>query len=174
MRPTELKQLILADQFQVFLFAAPLPIPVNFAVHAWFVINLQGNLERWEFGKFRNSGNPKGVGILKDFIHPTGGLQKYLWKGKKGSTSELLATISGSQGSLAHEMALFIQHETPHYPLQSIYRYLGPNSNTYAQWVIDNFPESGFALPLRAIGRNYKGKHLRKLKLIHDKGQSTQ
>ena len=166
------KELIEKDKFQVFLFAAPLPIPVNFAVHAWFVIQLEHKIERWEFGKFRNSGNPKGIGILKNFMNPVSGMQKYPWRTKKGSSSQLLGKISGEKGSLAHLMAKFIREETPNYPLQKIYRYLGPNSNTYAQWVIDHFPKSGFTLPRRAIGRKYNGKHKRLLLERNDRDQS--
>jgi len=152
----EFKTLLKPENYQVFLFAAALPVPLNFAVHGWFVIHGNGITERWEFGRFSDSPHPSKIGVLKNFMTPTSGMRKYPWKTKKGTQAKLLGSIEGNEGSLAHQMFDFIRNETPNYPLQDKYVLTGPNSNTYVQWVINRFPESGFSLPFNAFGKHYK------------------
>ena len=54
-------------------------------------------------------------------------------------------------------MIKFIDNSKEIYPFREKYSIFGPNSNTYAEWVIDHFPESNFKLPKNAYGRYYKG-----------------
>ncbi len=156
MNSEDFRELVHPEFYQVFLLAAALPIPLNFAVHGWFVIQHQGKAERWEFGRFNDSPHPNKIGVLKDFMAPTSGMRKYPWKTRKGTKTILIDSIAGPKDSLAHKMYNFIQKETPLYPLRNRYTLTGPNSNTYIQWVINHFPESTFKLPFNAFGKNYR------------------
>jgi len=43
-------------------------------------------------------------------------------------------------------------------PFRNEYKiYPGPNSNTFIQWVLNHFPNSGLKLPRNAFGKNYRG-----------------
>ncbi|MEM7161878.1 MAG: DUF3750 domain-containing protein [Bacteroidota bacterium] len=145
-----------SNLYQVFLFSAPLPYPLNFAVHGWFVINLNGRIHRWDFGRFIDSPHPNKIGVLKDFIPFTTGLRKFPWNTKYVTESKLHGYISGPLDSRAEKMARFIENETPNYPLRDTYKLIGPNSNTYVKWVINHFSDCGFKLPWNAFGRNCK------------------
>ncbi len=49
-----------------------------------------------------------------------------------------------------------IENSPHNYPYCGHYSYIGPNSNTYVQWVLDAFPESGLKLPWNAFGKGFK------------------
>lgn len=70
--------------------------------------------------------------------------------------------IEGDEGSLAAKMAEFIERSPETYPFKNQYRFRGPNSNTYAQWILNHFPETGMALSWNAFGKKYK-------KLVQDR-----
>ncbi len=53
-------------------------------------------------------------------------------------------------------MALFIDRRSKEYPLKHDYEIKGPNSNTYTQWVLDQFPRVKLKLPINAFGKDYK------------------
>lgn len=53
-------------------------------------------------------------------------------------------------------MSEFIERSPDTYPHCNQYAFRGPNSNTYAQWVLNQFPESGFSLPWNAFGKGFK------------------
>ena len=74
---------------------------------------------------------------------------KYYWEGK------LLGYIEGDENSTAKKVAEFIKNSKTIYPYCYKYSLRGPNSNTYAQWVLDNFPEFKVTLPKNSIGKNY-------------------
>lgn len=74
----------------------------------------------------------------------------YIWP------STLHGVVEGGEGSLAERMADFVINSPQNYPYCELYAYTGPNSNTYVQWVVDAFPESGLRLPWSAFGKHYK------------------
>ena len=148
-------ELVNPEMYQVFLFSAPLPFPIGFARHAWFVINQQSKITRWEFGHFFDSPLPGRIGIHKDYISPSVGMRKYPWKKGIGTESCLHHFVEGNAQSLAFDLCSFIDTNSPNYPLQKVYVLTGPNSNTYVQWVLDHFNELNWSLPVNAIGKNY-------------------
>ena len=109
MNKTEFSKLIDENKYQIFLFSSPVPIPMNFAVHTWFVINLKGEINRWEFGRFRGSPYKNGIGVLKNFFSPIDGMNKFFWKGEPRFNSKLIDYIEGDEDSLANRMAIFIE-----------------------------------------------------------------
>lgn len=155
-----------SDLFQVFLYACPANMPFFFATHPWFVVNKKGEVSR--FGKGRHEGTrweaffEQGRGAIswghvhQDALLPFEGIEiwpysrKYHWRGR------LLGYVEGKEGSLAHRMAEFIEHSGETYPYSKTYSLFGPNSNTYAQWILNHFPESGLYLGWRSVGKNYK------------------
>jgi hypothetical protein len=69
---------------------------------------------------------------------------------------KLLGFTEGDENSIAKEMVNFIENSSNSYPYCNTYHFIGPNSNTYVQWVLDNFPDFKAKLPWNAFGKNYK------------------
>ncbi|OGZ07134.1 MAG: hypothetical protein A3D65_03590 [Candidatus Lloydbacteria bacterium RIFCSPHIGHO2_02_FULL_50_13] len=147
------QHLIDKEKYQVIIFGCPSNIPFNFALHPWFVVNKQGSISRWEV-LFRKIRREKSWGHLyMNFFPPFQGIeilpfsQKYFWKGK------LLGQI---EGDVAKRMAEFIENSPTKYPYCDKYFLSGPNSNTYAQWILNNFLEFKVRLPWNSFGQNYE------------------
>lgn len=156
----DFEKLIKPDRHQVFLLSCPPSMPLSFARHPWFVINKKGVVSRWEViaspGMYQlksDSGH-----LCTDVLPPWRGLRilrsvrewGYIWP------SVLHGVVEGEEGSLAERMAEFIENSPQNYPYCGHYSYIGPNSNTYVQWVLDAFPESGLKLPWNAFGKGFK------------------
>src|SRR3989344_4228376 len=163
----EFKKLIKKDKYQVFLFSCSTPIPYHFARHYWFVINKKGKINRWELlwmdnlvrtlkdiyyeeslkGKKYKILSQKNGHVYKNIFPPTKGLNRYHWKPRPLIKSSLVKVIEGNKKSLAHKMILFIEHNAFKYKSKNTYHaLLGPNSNTFIEWIINKFPSSGFKL----------------------------
>ena len=152
--------LLKKDRYQVFLLACPASIPVNFALHPWFVVNKKGTLSRWEvfcnpevdwflrWGHLHQDLYPPFQGTAMFFFS-----KKHVWREVR-----VLGVIEGDEGSLAHRMAEFIEASPETYSSCHRYSLTGPNSNTYAQWVLDRFPDCGLRLPWNSFGKNYTMK----------------
>ena len=158
MEEKEFRKLVKKNLYQVFLFSCPAPIPTNFALHYWFVVNNKGKLSRWDLLV-----KPSQVKTSWRYLHKTNkdfslGLNKYHFKLYPRSKSKFHRLISGKKGSLAEKIVKFIEKSPKNYPYCEKYHLLGPNSNTYIQWIINKFPESGFKLGWRAFGKNYNIK----------------
>lgn len=149
------KALIKKDLDQVFLLTSPIPYPFHFAVHAWFVTQSKGQVNRYEFGKFKGSPHPQNIGLLKNFFEPITGMNKYWWQPKYRHPSKLIGAIEGSTASEASRLIYFLENQSESYPYKEHYHYLGPNSNTYIAWVLHHFPAVGLKLPAAAVGRGF-------------------
>lgn len=149
----ELKKRANLHDKALFILSSPIPYPFSFARHFWFVIKVEEEWERWEFGQFKSApGN--GIGVFKNLMPLTMGMNRYFWKRKPRHKSYLHYSLSAEE-PLTHKMIDFIQQEAPNYPMRDTYRYLGPNSNTFMQWVLKHFPELKFQLSWTAIGKGY-------------------
>lgn len=161
MTEAEFKKLLKPDRYQVFLFSCPASFFLSFASHNWFVINRKGDVGRWEIGYGLHPGRTKSWQHLDlDMFPAHRGVQLFLytapsllWPGR------VLASIEGDEHSLAARMAEFIARSPDTYPHRDRYKLLGPNSNTYVQWVLDHFPEAGMKLPWNAVGKGFS-RHL--------------
>lgn len=156
MNEQDFNRLLKNDKYQVFLFACPATLPYAFARHPWFVVNQKGNISRWEIFWRPQYGHLLRWGHLhKDFFPPLQGIemfflsQKHFW-----GSGTLRGYVEGDEGSLAARMAACIECSGETYPYCRTYSLLGPNSNTYVQWVLDQFPESGLHLPWNAFGKH--------------------
>jgi hypothetical protein len=142
------------EKYQITLFTCPASFPVMFARHSWLVINRKGEISRWEvFTKPPHTKTSWGH-VVKDFYMPFQGInifffsQAYLW-----SNIRLEGFVEGDKNSLAHRMADFVVDSYEEYPYLSEYSLLGPNSNTYIQWILNKFPEASLSLPWNSFGK---------------------
>ncbi len=142
------------DRYQVFLFTSPVGLPLSIASHPWFVVNRKGDLSRWDINRTPKFTEPSWGHLYKDVLPLTQGIwicwwlfPNWYWKGK------LRAVIEGGEGSVAQKMADFIVASPETYPYCHRYALGGINSNTYVQWVLNHFPESGIRLPWNAFGK---------------------
>lgn len=77
-------------------------------------------------------------------------LNKWFWKGK------LLGFVEGDEQSIASKMCGFIESSKENYKFCYNYSLIGPNSNTYVEWVLKNFPDSQLKLPWNSFGKRFK------------------
>lgn len=139
------------NQFQVAIMYSPVSLPLFIGSHPWFVINDCGNFSRYEVLHIR-SHNPEHVHVFCNFLPPFVGLpiiwgiKKWFWR------AHTLQVLSGGD---AQKLAYVLQTSLQNYPYK-YYRFLGPNSNTYAQWVLDTAGLSHIKLPWNAVGTNFK------------------
>jgi len=123
------------------LYAAPIPNLESIAIHPWFVVKWADETEfdRWEV--LQSAGAPYGH-VRLNLNSPTSDVGA-------GGVFVLAELI----GPAAESVVAFIETQSPNYSCRDHYiSFPGPNSNTYAQWVLDN---TGWAvtLPAAAIGK---------------------
>jgi len=149
------KCLLKPDLYQVFLFTCPATLPYSFAQHPWFVVNQKGNVSRWEiFWQARYVHIFRWGYLHKDFYKLTQGVEMFLFSQKHfWGPGKLRGYVEGGEGSVAQRMAAFIENSGETYPHCQTYSLLGPNSNTYVQWVLNNFPGSNLRLPWNSFGK---------------------
>jgi hypothetical protein len=136
-----LPTLRLGGQAVARLYAAPIPGLEVIASHPWFVIQSAGSdtLTRWEV--WPAAGGPHGH-VRKNLFTP----EEDIGAGGQYIIAELT-------GQSAQPVVDFIESQSPTYPCKDHYMLLGPNSSTYAQWVLDN---TGWnvTLPCAAVGKD--------------------
>jgi hypothetical protein len=142
-------------KYSVSLYISRANLPFFFAVHPWFVVNSNGVVSRWEVLFKKNSSNVEFGYIHKNYLPQASGIEifpftkKFLWQGK------LLGSLEGNAGSEAERMVEFIENSSLSYLNKDKYSFFGPNSNTYAQWVLSHFPGFKPKLPKNAFGKGY-------------------
>lgn len=159
------RELINKNLYQVFLFTCRAGLPFSLSSHPWFVCSKKGELSRWEI-LFRKNQCPTCWGHLHlNYLPPASGIEvspitlkimpflsKPHWQG------EIVGRFEGGDNSTTPKMIEFIENSPDTYPFCNKYSFFGPNSNTYAEWVIRHFPESNFKLPKNSFGRYYVHK----------------
>jgi len=131
---------------------SPCNLPFSFASHIWFVCNEKGAISRWEL-LFRVNKNKDWGHLHLNYFKPFSGIEIipfcniFLWSGK------LIGVV---EGELAEKMIGFIKQSRKNYKYLKIYSLTGSNSNTYAQWVLNQFPEVNIKLPWNSFGKDYK------------------
>jgi hypothetical protein len=138
------------DEYQVFVLCCPAYFPFNFFRHPWFVINKKGEISRWEVQHFLNKENKSY--LYKNFRKPFEGIEMTFFI-KRKYKANLLGSLDGP---IAEKVIKCIEDSQSNYPYRNKYSLIGPNSNTYIQWVLDQFPEFKIKLSFRFIGKNYK------------------
>jgi hypothetical protein len=153
----DFSNLIDKDKYQVFLFKSRAIFPFIFAMHPWFVLNKKGEISRWEV-EFASSYIKHGSrwGYLHENLCPIfQGTEVITYMDDVFHPATLLGKV---EGELAQKMIDFINSSPEIYKHWNKYHVWGPNSNTFAQWVINKFPECKWELPDNAYGKNFKFK----------------
>ena len=143
------EDLVNKDKYQVFIFCCPAYFPFNFFRHPWFVINKKGEVSRYEIKHFRNKTDNSYFFINNEPLFE--GIEKTFFVNKKWEAS----ILSSIEGDIAEKMIEFIENTKTNYLYCNKYSLLGPNSNTYLQWVLNKFPEFNIKLSWRFIGKNF-------------------
>jgi hypothetical protein len=138
------------DTPRVQLWSATLPSVLRvIAVHTWFNVfdEKEGRWRRWEVWQNRDAGGESWGHVHRDLMHP----ERPVGGGPASCESEW----TGDEA----ERLLAVLERSPEYPERDRYRYWpGPNSNTYAAWVLS---QAGipYSLNPRAIGKDFLGVH---------------
>jgi len=154
-RTDKLRSIVKDDGNQVFLLSCPACLPFSLAVHQWFVVNKSGQLFRWEVGFQKSEINPLGTHLYRDRMEPFDGIEIFPYFLSLRWNAKLVAVWEDDDYSTATKMIDFIESSPTTYPYRSTYFLTGPNSNSYVQWILSNFENINFTLPIRAIGKNY-------------------
>ena len=142
--------------YKVSLYTCPAIVPFVFARHPWFVVEKQGIQSRWEVFRDAHLSKHSWGHIHKNYYSATQGIeifsfsQKYFWKDVR-----LESSIDGNNNSVAQSIIECIEQSPEIYPYRDHYGLRGPNSNTYVQWILNQFPMSGLTLPWNSLGKNY-------------------
>jgi Protein of unknown function (DUF3750) len=127
---------------------ATLPHPLRpIAVHYWFAVceATSGRWHRWEVWQTKNAGGQSRGHVRCDLRHPDCGV---------GGGAYRLAAAWDGHAAQAICAVLTRAHD---YPYWNRYRpWPGPNSNTFAAWVLREAGLS-YAFDPRAIGKDYMG-----------------
>ncbi|MEI6396457.1 MAG: DUF3750 domain-containing protein [Candidatus Taylorbacteria bacterium] len=159
MNLSEFNSLVQPDKYQVFLFSSPCSFPISFFSHNWFVTNNRGKIHRFEVWSYKKRVTPIYGHMTIDFYPPNVGTTVLPGSSnnlnKRRFESRLVGSITGDNESLAQSMVDFIENKHTEYPFKFKYHFIpGPNSNTFIQWVLNHFPDSGLKLPRNAFGKN--------------------
>ncbi len=144
------------EEYQVLFLTSPLPFPLHFAVHPWVLVMNGPNITRWEVWQRKNQNNPNCFGhVYCNYFPPLMGIRKSHFTNKPHPV-KIIGSIKGNQQSKAHEVVQFITENAPNYSFKNTYHYYpGPNSNTFIQWILSEFPEIEIVLPSSAIGKRF-------------------
>lgn len=119
------------------------------AVHHWFVVfdPDAGVQDRWEVWQNRDVGGESWGHLHRNLMHPdrpVGGGPAFIAAEWRGEEAERLRRVL----------------EAPEeYPFREVYRYWpGPNSNTYAAWVL-NRAQVLHDFDPRGVGKDYLGRY---------------
>ncbi|MFA6514755.1 MAG: DUF3750 domain-containing protein [Candidatus Paceibacterota bacterium] len=148
--------LIDSKKNQVFLFKSMASFPFIFAVHPWFVLNKQGEISRWEVAFSDSYPKKEHWGHLYKNLYPFfQGIEFLPFANRFFNKGKLIGVVEGDEAS---KIIDFIYNSPITYNNKNEYKFIGPNSNTYAQWVISNSPDCKLKLPNNAYGKNYKNE----------------
>lgn len=156
MNKEEFTKLIDKEKYQVFLFKSNTSLPSLFATHSYFVITKKGKLMRYEIAFEKNKQNKKLGHFHINTRKPTQGIEIIIGIKKWKWDVKLIDNIKGGEDSIAKKMINVIEESSKKYKNKHYYKLLGPNCNTYTQWIIDQVPECKFKLPRNSTGKNWK------------------
>lgn len=137
---------------KVYILSCRAHFPFLFASHTWFVIERGGMTLRYEV-LYRKNSSIKELGHLHmNSFGPFQGIpvfsftNKFFWRSRP---------LGEAHGALADKISDIILGASTTYPYKDTYFALGPNSNTFASWVLKQVPEWNVILPGDAIGKKY-------------------
>lgn len=146
--------------YQVAVLSSPITAPNSGLVHCYFAMkNPQGKLSRLEIPGFLQSISSPISEPSFDILRVHEGLPVYPLFRTPRFTPTIVGLELGDANSLTHLLYDFLNHQdlVQVYPYSQRYDPLGPNSNTFVDWVFRIYPEfrSIFELPTNALGKDY-------------------
>jgi hypothetical protein len=144
------------ETYTVELWTSKAHLPYFFACHPWFIIHHNGEQHRYEV-LYTKANEQQGY-IHIDTLDYTQGLPIFpgysslYWKPTRRFR------ISGGRESDAYRLFFAISQSLQTYPNKKVYRITGPNSNTYAQWVLNHACDNTYTLPWYAFGKEWNKK----------------
>jgi hypothetical protein len=121
------------------LRAAKIPVIGPIAWHHWFVLEQQGKRDRWEVWQAAGAGGESWGHLHRNLFPPERGV------GNGDSWS-----VCRWDGTVARRLVERIEASPVTYPFCGFYWFWpGPNSNTYAQWVLGEQARLGPCAPGR-------------------------
>jgi hypothetical protein len=147
------------SDFSVALWSTPMPWPISFAVHLWFVVTKNGVPDRYEV--WATNGTFKESLIAKNGLPPESGFRTTYFDNpyhpKRTGKTTLLWRIEGGDESVVANVCERIVSSIDVYPYNKRYMmWPGPNSNSYVAWCLAPYPELRRSLPWNAFGKNFK------------------
>lgn len=148
--------------YSVTLYGTPMSFPLSFALHSWIEVTKNNKTDRYDFWAYTNVpfGEKRHYYIYKNiFPDHLGTTFSPIAKANTltgRQSGRILGKIKGQSDSAAHQLYEKIQSEAFSYPYCDSYNMiLGPNCNTYTQWLINLVPDNGLVLPWNAWGKNF-------------------
>ena len=145
------------------LYTCPVPFPFTFAVHTFIVFEYGNEVVRYDVNPVPYAATQSEVlgHIKKNMLPPEVGFRlfgRFSFSFVPRYKVTLLGKINGDSNSGAGKLYAFMSSGgLATYPHTHTYRMiLGPNSNTFIQWVLDQIPQSGLHLPWNAWGKGFK------------------
>jgi hypothetical protein len=130
---------------KVELRCATLPGLLRFvAVHCWFVVFDQAGCHRWEIWQSRNAGGRSTGHLHCDLKPPDDGVG--------GGPTRTLAAWQGDEAAALKQVLESCERDYPF--CQKYWYWPGPNSNTFAAWVLRKAGITQSLGPM-ALGKRY-------------------
>ena len=151
------------DNYTVSIYSTPLSLPLFFAVHTHVVCTYKTESNRFDVTGHVSSSHPTAIDryIFKNLLPTEAGFRILPSLPTHGIgprwTVTLHSSVTGPAKSPAHQLYTYIvSGGLQNYPYRDRYHmFLGPNSNTFTQWVVDQVPECKLKLPWNAWGKGY-------------------
>lgn len=148
--------------YSVTVYATPMSFPFNFTIHTWVEISDGSTTDRYDLWGYPGlSATPVHGYIYKNLFpdHLGTTLSPFASANtlNKRQTGKVLLSISGEEDSLAAKLYTAITKQLLSYPCAHTYNMiLGPNCNTFTEWLLELVPEAKLTLPWYAWGKNAK------------------
>jgi len=154
--------------YKVFVYASKMPLPIQFTVHTWIVTEHDEVRDRFDVLGFKEDRGIRHGYFYKNFLPPKMGCPVFsigkwrLFEKRITWKTELLYEIQGGVGSDAHKIYTLLHKDYKKIPIVNRFRLLiGPNCNSFTQWVLDYVAPKKYPLPLKAYGKGWHTKPIR-------------
>ncbi|MEX0917828.1 MAG: DUF3750 domain-containing protein [Candidatus Paceibacterota bacterium] len=149
-------------EYFVRIYSSPVPIPFTFAVHTYLVVGCDDVRDRYDVLPFLSNDHPKNYDgyVCKNILPPETGFRcfgRYPFVFGPRYRTTVIGEETGGPQSVACRLYERIEAGLLHeYPYKERYNMvLGPNSNTFTQWMLDQTPDLEITLPWNAWGKRY-------------------
>ena len=139
-------------RYRFFVFTCPTSLPFSLFNHSWVVIIKDDEIFRWEVLFRKGSDNTH---LHCNHYLPFSGVEVFLPIKKVYWKAKLIYYLEGESAKKIHSL---VKRSQDLYFLKNKYSLVGPNCNTYVQWILNNFPDLNMRLPRSCIGRDYNIK----------------